>query len=157
PHHGSQHFFAAQARERQILLKMRTELWQGFAEGNHPVVLGRIAHGAPACMIPVLLPSSGVASSGLHVPVWSRTDPDVSPCRWDSKGLHTAQHCGITYGSPVNVTITKTAASALAPDTWLGIRHVAQPGCLRRFLGGNRQHSSLMRRLHCHIRPFRYL
>ena len=83
PHHGGQHFFAGQARTCHILLKARTELWQDFAKGNHPVVLGRIAHGAPAWMIPVLLPSSGVASCGLHVPVWSRTDPDVSPCRWD--------------------------------------------------------------------------
>src|SRR5262249_1052137 len=53
-----------------------------------------------------------------------------------------------------NATITKAAASALAPDSWLGIRYVAQPGCLRRFLGGNRQHRSLMKRLRCHIRAF---
>jgi hypothetical protein len=90
PHHGGQHSFAGEAGERDILFKTRTEMWQDFAEGNHPVVLGSIAHGAPAWMIPVLLPSSGVTSSGLHVPVWSRTDPDVSPCRWDSKGLNTA-------------------------------------------------------------------
>ena len=54
-------------------------------------------------------------------------------------------------------TIAKAAASALAPDAWLGIRHVAQPGCLRRFLGGNGQHRSPRGcELLCHIRVFTY-
>jgi len=71
------------------VLQTRPELGQDVAEGNHPVVLGRIAHGTPAGMIPVLFPSSGVASRGLQVPVWARTDPDVRPCWWDSKGFNT--------------------------------------------------------------------
>jgi len=125
PHHGSQHFFAGQAGERHILLKTRPELWQDFAEGKHAVVFGSITYGTPAWMIPVLLPSSDVASSGLHVPVWAWTDPHVSPCRRDSKGLNTAQHGGVAYGPAVHTTVTKAAASVLAPDAWLGIRHVA--------------------------------
>jgi hypothetical protein len=76
PYHGGQHFGAGQARERHILLKTRPELGQDVAEGNHPVVLRHITHGAPAWMIPVLLASFGVASRGLQVPVWARTDPD---------------------------------------------------------------------------------
>jgi hypothetical protein len=130
------------------------ELWQGFAKGNHPIVLGGIAHGAPAWMIPVLLPSSSIASGGLQVPVWAWTDPDVRPCRRDGKGLKTAQHCRVSYELPVKATVTKAAASAWAPDARLSIRHVAQPGRLRRFLGGNGQPRSLMRRLRCHIWAF---
>ena len=154
PYYGGQHLCAGQARERHVLLQASTELWEDFAKGNHPVILGRIAHGAPARMIPVLLASPGVASSGLQVSIWARTDPHVRPCRRDSQGLHTAQYCGVAYGPPIKAMVTKAAASALAPDAWLGIRHVAHPGRLRRLLGSNRQHRSLMRRLHCHIWAF---
>src|SRR5690349_7688530 len=54
---------------------------QDLCEIGHSIEFRRVPDRAPSWMVPILLAIAGIASNGLNVPLFQRTDPDISPGR----------------------------------------------------------------------------
>ena len=90
PDHGGQDLLAGQAGAFQVVVKVGAQLGEGLAEGRQAVILGGVAYGTPARMVAVLLAAPSVASRRLEVSIGPRTDPHVSPGRWNDESLDAA-------------------------------------------------------------------
>ena len=70
------------------------------AKGEHPLVLGLVADGTPARMIPILLASFHIAPGRLDVAARIGGDPDVGPGGRDHQRGDPRQRCIVTHGVP---------------------------------------------------------
>jgi hypothetical protein len=69
------------ALAHQIAARALADRRQHFREGEHAVVLGRVALGGPIGVIAILLSSRGVAAGGLQMRARVNRDPHVGPRR----------------------------------------------------------------------------
>ncbi len=74
PHHRRQHLLAREARAAELRVHRGADPRQRGGEGDHPLVLGLVAHLAEARVIAVLLAPPRVAPGRLEVPVGARAD-----------------------------------------------------------------------------------
>ena len=86
-HDRREHPLAAEVAARHVLVDPLADLRQRRAEGDHPVVLGLVAHRLPSRVVAVLLAAARVAAGGLQVAVRRRADPHVRPRRRDRQRL----------------------------------------------------------------------
>src|SRR5260370_5184859 len=87
-HDRRQHFVLRESGQFQISRDTSTDLWQGFAETDYPIVFVFVANFAPAVVVNVLLAAARVATRRLDMTVRRRRNPNFSPRRWDRKTFH---------------------------------------------------------------------
>jgi hypothetical protein len=88
-HDCRDHFFPRQTAQSQIFLQPSANFRERFSEIDQSIVFVFVAYFPPALMIPVLFPSPGIPSGRLDVSIRRRTNPDLSPRRWNSESLDT--------------------------------------------------------------------
>src|SRR5450759_3810360 len=83
PHDGRDHLLTRQSVQAHVARDASANLGQRPDEVGQAMKLGLLANGVPLRMVDVLFATLHVATSGLQVTVWMRTDPDLLPSRWD--------------------------------------------------------------------------
>jgi len=132
PDDRRQHLLARHARALEISIASLSDLWQDLGEGEHAVVLDRVAHFAPASVVAVLLPAAGVTAGRLQMTAGVGADPDVGPGRRDRQPLDPADDLLVTDQAAVTTEITEGLAGALPADSRAEVGDVAKPGGPRR-------------------------
>ncbi len=127
-HDCGQDLFTRQPGQGQIAIDLTPNGRQLFAERQHPVVFGCVTNLAPALVIPMLLPASGISTGRLNVAVGQRTDPNVAPCGRNRKRADALELLGVADDLAGGVGINKTPAPASI--SWRIVRDVTETGCL---------------------------
>ena len=125
-HDRRDHPLAAEASARHVLVDPLADLRQRHAEGDHPVVLGLVAHRPPLRVVAVLLAAARVAASSLQVAVRRRADPHVRPRRRDRQRLDLRDPL-TRHRLAVGAGVLESLAAPPARDARLVVAHVAQP------------------------------
>jgi hypothetical protein len=110
PNDRGEHLLARQARPGQVPFGPGADARQGLAKGNQPIVLGLIAHFAPARVIAVLFSATLIVADRLKMAVRVGTDPDIGPGRRNGQRSDAMQRLGPAHELPVGIAITKASA-----------------------------------------------
>src|SRR5579864_8323268 len=111
-----------------MLVRLLPDARQGFSEGQHAVVLDRVANLSPPLVIAILLSSAGVAAGRLDMPSGARADPDVGPGWWDDQALDALQRLLIPDGLPMGIQVGNRLARPPAANSRAQVRYVAEAG-----------------------------
>src|SRR5437867_5181796 len=87
PDDRGQHLLQRHPGPFQVAVRLLADLWQGRCEGQHPVVLDRIADLAPARVIAILLAPSSITPGRLEMAPRVGADPDFGPRRGMARPL----------------------------------------------------------------------
>src|SRR2546421_4264895 len=87
-----------------------------FCEGEHPVVLDRIPHLAPATVVAILLAAARVTTGRLEMAAGVGADPDVRPGRGDGEALDPASRFPIADGAAISRHVGEGPSGSLPPE-----------------------------------------
>src|SRR5206468_7729395 len=140
-HHRRKHLLTRQTRSLQRRLRALANPRQLPRERQQPAVFHLVADVAPARVIAILLPAARVAPDGLDMPARIRTNPDISPSRWNDQRLDSTEHRRILDRTAAWQHITEPLRRPDPPDTQRGINvYVSKAGNVRRFARRHRRH-----------------
>jgi hypothetical protein len=123
------YLFARKAPKRHVLADFGPDCRQRLRKRDHVFVLGALADFTKARMVASL----GVSPSGLNMSVRKRTNPHVSPGRWNGERLDAPkQLCQL---GTVRPRVGETLSRFSAPYAGTSIGHVPQPSRFSRILG----------------------
>ena len=126
-----QDFLAAKTLAGEIALELLSNPGQRAGKINQPIILGLIAHLAPAQMIEMLFAPPLIATGYLEMTVVKRADPNFLPRRRNHQRVDPLERMPITNDPAIGGAITKPAPAALAAKARLLVGHVTQSDDLR--------------------------
>ena len=125
-HDTGRHRRARQVAMREVARATAPDRRQRNAEGGEGGELLALASGTPVRVVPVLLPTLGVATGGLHVPVGRWADPHVGPGRRDRERPDPRELGGVLHG-PAGRAVGEPAARPHTPDALFLVADAMDP------------------------------
>src|SRR5205823_649950 len=132
PDDRGQHLLQRHAGPFQIAVGVLADLWQGGGEGQHPVVLDRVADLAPARVIAILLAAPSITPGRLEMAARVGADPDVGPRRRDGQAFDSPDRLRVTDRASVARAVGEALSGPLATEPRAQIRDIAEARRSRR-------------------------